>query len=142
MWLDKVKELKKKTGTTSKYIAEKTHRSERTISRFFAGEATLGIDDVREIVLLMGGSLDDILDESDFRMPTPEIEALKKENASLSATIEEMTANGVILKAEISVLKNKISSLSAENELLLLKLQHKEEIIAIHNYYNKIKSGE
>ena len=139
MWLDKVRELKKQTGMTNKYIAEKTHRSERTISRFFSGETDLGIDALREIVLLMGGSLDDILAESDFKMPTPEVEALKKENAVLSTTIEEMTAKETLLQAEITILKDKIVSLTAENDILRIKLEYEKKISDLHDYYNKLK---
>lgn len=139
MWLDKLKELRKKSGVTNKYLAENMHRSERTIGRFFSGEADLGIDDLQKMVALMGGSLEDILDESDFKLPTPEVEALKKEIASLTKTIEEMTAKETLLQAEIAVLKDKIVSLTAENDILRLKLEHKEEIISLHNYYNKLK---
>ncbi len=138
MWLDKIRELKKKTGTTTKYIADKTHRSERTISRFLSGETDFGIDEVREIVLLMGGSMDDILAESDFKMPTSETEALKKEIEALTNKIEELTASAELLKAENDILKTKNAAASAENDLLRLTLAHKEEIIALHNYYNKL----
>ena len=139
MWLDKVKALKKETNTTNKYIAEKTHRSERTISRFFAGETELGVDDVREIVLLMGGSMDEILAESDFKMPSPAIAAMQKEIDTLTKTIEEMKVNETMLNAEVGMLKDKVVTLTAENDILRLKLEHKEEIIALHNYYNKLK---
>lgn len=139
MWLDKLRELRKTSGKTNKYLAEQMHRSERTIGRFFSGEADLGIDELQKLVDLMGGRLEDILDESDFKLPTPEVEALKKENASLATTIEGMTAETALLNAEIAVLKDKIVRLTAENDLLRLKLEHKEEIIAIHNYYNKLK---
>ena len=139
MWLDKVRDLKEQTGTKTKYIAEKMHRSERTIRRFFAGETDLGIDFLREVVLLMGGSLDDILSESYFRLPTPEVEALKKENLTLSATIEELTAKEVLLQAEIAVLKDKIGSLTAENDILRIKLEYEQKIANLHDYYNKLK---
>lgn len=139
MWLDKLRELRKMSGKTNKYLAEQMHRSERTIGRFFSGEADLGIDELQKMVDLMGGSLEDILNESNFKLPTPEIEALKKENTSLTMTIEEMTAKETLINAEITVLKDKIVSLTAENDLLRLKLEHKEEIIALHNYYNKLK---
>ena len=139
MWLDKVRELRDKTGTTNKYIAEQTHRSERTIGRFFAGKTDLGIDFLREVVLLMGGSLDDILAESDFKMPTPEVDALKKENAALSTTIEELTAKDTLLQAEITILKDKIVSLSAENDILRVKLEYEQKITTLHDYYNKLK---
>lgn len=139
MWLDKLRELRKMSGKTNKYLAEQMHRSERTIGRFFSGEADLGIDELQKMVDLMGGSLEDILNESNFKLPTPEIEALKKENTSLTMAIEEMTAKETLINAEITVLKDKIVSLTAENDLLRLKLEHKEEIIALHNYYNKLK---
>lgn len=139
MWLDKVRDLKKQTNTPTKYISEKTHRSERTVSRFFAGETDLGIDFLREVVLLMGGSLDDVLSESDFKMPTPEVEELKNENAALSATITEMTANITMLQAEITVLKDRICSLTTENDILRIKLEYEQKITTLHDYYNKLK---
>lgn len=139
MWLDKVRDLKEQTGTRTKYIAEKTHVSERTVRRFFAGETDPGIDFLREVVLLMGGSLDDILSESDFRLPTPEVEALKKENAALSATIEELTAKTVLLQADINVLKDKVGSLTAKNDILRIKLEYEQKITTLHDYYNKLK---
>ena len=126
MWLDKLKDLKKRSGMSTKTIAEKTNMSERTITRIFSGETYApGIDKLRDIVYAMGGSLDDILDESDFRVPTPEAQALK-------STINDLTAENVRLKDEIVTLK-------VELDRLRLTLEHKEEIIALHNYYNKLK---
>ena len=126
MWLDKLKDLKKRSGMSAKQIAEKTNMPERTISRIFSGETYApGIDKLRDIVYAMGGSLDDILDESDFRVPTPEAQALK-------TTVNDLTAENVRLKDENVTLK-------AEIDRLRLTLEHKEEIISLHNYYNKIK---
>ena len=126
MWLDKLKDLKKRSQMTTKQIAEKTNMPERTISRIFSGETFApGIDKLRAIVYAMGGSLDDILDESDFRVPTPEAQTLK-------STINDLTDENVRLKDENVALK-------AEIDRLRLILEHKEEIISLHNYYNKIK---
>lgn len=47
-----------------------------------------------------------------------------------------------MIAAENAVLKEKIAALTAENNLLSMQLKHKEEIIAIHNYYNKLKSSD
>lgn len=136
MWLDNLKELKKKTNMSSKQIAEKTNMSERTISRIFSGDTDAPrMDTLRDIVYAMGGSMDDLLAETDFRLPTPQIENLKKEIASLSATIVELSANESRLKAEIAILKDKNAALTAENDLLRLKLEYEDKIIAIHNYY-------
>jgi hypothetical protein len=37
------------------------------------------------------------------------------------------------------MLKSKIAAMATEIELLKKELQHKDEIIALHNYYNKLK---
>ncbi|MBQ2241498.1 MAG: helix-turn-helix transcriptional regulator [Clostridia bacterium] len=133
MWLDKAKELRKRSGMTNKQIAEKANMSERTVTRIFSGETYApGIDKLRDIVYAMGGSLDDILDESDFRVPTPMVEALKNENTTLQNAVNDLTAENVTLK-------DKIVALEVELDRLRLTLEHKEEIIALHNYYNKLK---
>lgn len=133
MWLDKAKELRKRSGMTNKQIAEKANMSERTVTRIFSGETYApGIDKLRDIVYAMGGSLDDILDESDFRVPTPMVEALKNENTTLQNAVNDLTAENVTLK-------DKIVALEVELDRLRLTLEHKEEIISLHNYYNKLK---
>lgn len=135
MWLDKLKDLKKRSGMTTKAIAEKANMSERTVTRIFSGETYApGIDKLRDIVYAMGGSLDDVLDESDFHLPTPLAEALKTENTTLQNAVNDLTDENVRLKDEIATLK-------VELDRLHLILEHKEEIIALHNYYNKLKTN-
>ena len=135
MWLDKLKDLKKRSGMTTKQIAEKAKMPERTVTRIFSGETYApGIDKLRDIVYAMGGSLDDILDESDFHLPTPLAEALKTENTTLQNAVNDLTDENVRLKDEIATLKVEIDHLH-------LILEHKEEIIALHNYYNKLKTN-
>ena len=131
MWLDKVRDLKKKSGLTNKYIGEKMHRSERTVARFFSGEKEIGIDELRDLVSIMDGSLDEILNESDFKLPIPEVEALKNEITSLSSALDETKLVESTLRDELAMLKEKIISLDAENDRLRLMLEHKEEIISL-----------
>lgn len=38
MWLDNLKELKKRTGMSTKQIADKTNLPERTVTRIFGGD--------------------------------------------------------------------------------------------------------
>jgi transcriptional regulator with XRE-family HTH domain len=139
---DNLRDLKKKSGMSNKYLAEQMHMSERTIGRIFAGKTSLDIDQLRRLVLIMHGSADDILDLVELKVPVPEMEALQNENAALTAKIKELTDSLALLQAEIAIQKDKINALTAENDLVRLKLEHKEEIIALHNYYIKLKSGE
>lgn len=135
MWLDKLNEMKKKTGTKTKTLAEVLHRSERTVSRMLSGEAAIDMNELQTMVSIMGGSLDDIFDGSDMRLPRPEVETLKKQ-------IESLTEEIGILKAEISMLRDKNTTLDTENDKLRLSLAHKEELLALHSYYMGLKKGD
>ena len=127
MWLDKLKDLKKRSGMTTKQIAEKAKQPERTVTRILNGETYApGIDKLRPIVYAMGGSLDDIFDESDFHLPTPLAEALKTENITLQNAVNDLTSENARLKDENAFLK-------AELAELRLKLEHKEEILKLQD---------
>ena len=133
MWLDNLKELKKATGMSVKQISEKTNLPERTVNRVFSGDTDNPyVDTLHRIVTVLGGSLDDIL--ADTKMVVGD-----KNLITLQENVDVATAERDILKAENTILKDKVNALTAENELLKLQLAHKEEIIALHNYYNKLK---
>ena len=128
MWLDKLKDLKKEAGMSAKQIAEATNLPERTVTRIFSGDTENPyMDTLRRIVAVLGGSLDDLFAESKMRVADTDLIALQTEYANL--------------QAENVTLKDEIVTLTAELARLRLTLEHKEEIIALHNYYNKIKSG-
>lgn len=133
MWLDNLKELKKAKGMSAKQIAEKTNLPERTVTRIFSGDTDNPyVDTLHRIVSVLGGSLDDIL--ADTKVVVGE-----KTLATLQEDVEVVTAERDLLTAENAILKDKVAALTAENEMLKMQLNHKEEIIALHNYYNKLK---
>lgn len=138
MWRDKLNEMKKSTNTRTKFLAEQMHLSERTISRMLSGEASIDINELQTMVSLMGGALENIFDGSDFKLPNPETDTLRKEIEAMTKKIEELEAVIALLKAENDVLLAKNSALTAESEVLRLTLTHKDEIIALHNFYNKL----
>lgn len=135
MWLDNLNEMKKRTNTRTKALAEELHRSERTVGRMLSGETSIDMNELQKMVAFMGGKLEDIFDGSDFKVPVPETEALKKQIEELTDSLDKMTATNTLLNAEIGVLKDKIAVLTAENDILQLKLTHKEEMLALHKYY-------
>ena len=134
MWLDNLKELKKKTGMSSKLIAEKTSLPERTVVRIFSGDTDSPYaDTLHRIVTALGGSLDDILADS-------KVVVGDKSLATLQEDVATITAERDRLLAENTDLKDTIKALTAENERLKMQLSHKDELLALHNYYNKIKT--
>lgn len=133
MWLDNLKELKKKAGMTAKQIADKTNLPERTVNRIFSGDTDNPyVDTLHRIVTVLGGSLDDILADTKVVVATESLVEVK-ENANV------IEAERDLITAENAILKDKVTALTAENEMLKMQLKHKEEIIALHNYYNKLK---
>jgi predicted nucleic acid-binding Zn-ribbon protein len=135
MYLDKLNAMKKSTNTKTKTLADAVHRSERTVGRMLAGEAGIDMSELQTMVSVMGGTLDDIFDGSDMRLPRPEVETLKKQ-------IEALTEEIGILKAENAMLRDKNTALDTENDKLRLTLAHKEELLALHSYYMGLKKGD
>lgn len=136
MWLDRLIELKKQTGLSNKQIAERTFSSEKTIHRIFSGENDNPyIDTLDRIAKALGSSLDYIFTDTKVVIGEQNL-ATTQEDLAVASAERDMIA------AENAVLKEKIAALTAENNLLSMQLKHKEEIIAIHNYYNKLKSSD
>lgn len=132
MWLEKLKELKGKTGMSSKQIAEKTNLPERTVARILSGDTDNPyVDTLHRIVTVLGGSLDDILADTKVVVGEQNLVALQE-------NVDVVTAERDLIIAENAILKDKVAALTAENDMLRMKLEHKEEIISLHNYYNKL----
>ena len=136
MWLDNLKELKKAKGMTSKQIADITKIPESTVKRIFSGDTTDPyVSTIHRIVIALGGSLDHVLAETNAVL-SPESIAEVKEIA------EVVEAERDLIVAENAILKDKIAALTAENDMLKMEVKHKDEIIALHNYYNKLRQNE
>lgn len=136
MWLDRLKELKKQTGMSNKQIAEMTFSSEKTIHRIFSGENDNPyIDTLDRIAKALGSTLDYIFSDTKVVIGEQTLATTKED-------LDVTTAERDLIAAENAVLKEKVAALTAENNLLSLQLKHKEEIIAIHNYYIKLKSAD
>ena len=135
MWLEKLKELKGKSGLTIKQIAEKKHLSEKTVERIFSGKTDHPyMDTLSEIVSAIGGSLDDLFSDTHARLASGDLITLQND-------VDRLNAENGMLSAENAMLKDKVVALSSENDILRTKLEHKEEIISLHNYYNSVISG-
>lgn len=135
MWLDNLKELKKSSGMTTKQIADATKIPESTIKRIFAGDTDNPyVDTVRRIAAALDTTLDNIFAETKVVVATETLKEIKE-----TANIVE--AERDLISIENDMLKTKVAALTTEIELLKKELQHKEELLALHNYYNKLKSN-
>jgi transcriptional regulator with XRE-family HTH domain len=135
MWREKLVEIKKSKGIKTRQIAELSGVSEKTVARILSGETDRPyMDNLHDIAKVLEISLDDLFAESRTAQLSSEnlTNALDKVE-QLSAELELVRAENTILKDENIVLKAKI-------ELLEMQIKHKDEIIALHNYYNKLNN--
>lgn len=134
-WRINLNELRKKTGKTYSQIAEEENLSEKSVGRVFTGEAkSPGVDLVRRIIHALGGTWREIFAESEAFIGAQGL-------ATLQAEVDRLNAEMGVLRAENNILNDKITVLTRENSLLQMKLDHKEELLAVHNYYiNLIKN--
>lgn len=129
MWLDNLKELKKKTGMSAKQIAEKTNLPERTISRILAGETDHPYADTLDLIVkALGYDLGDIFADTKVIVATDELVGIKE-------NVDVVEAERDLIVVENDMLKAKNAALTTEVELLRKELAHKEELLALHNYY-------
>jgi transcriptional regulator with XRE-family HTH domain len=136
MWLENLKELKKKTGMSTKQIAEKTNLPERTVCRIFGGETDHPYADTLDLIVkALGYDLGDIFADTKVIVATDDLVGIK-ENVDVVEAERDLTL------VENEMLKTKVAAMTTEIELLKKELQHKEELLALHNYYNKLKSND
>lgn len=127
MWLDNLKELKKETGLSCKRIAELTNLPERTVIRIFSGDTDNPyMNTIHRIVSVLGGSLDDIFADTKAVIGNENLIVLQE--------------NLDVARAENKALKDEVVALTTENDKLKLTLEHKDEIIKLLNYFEKLSS--
>ena len=129
MWLDTLKELKKEKHLSAKQIAEKANMSERTVTRIFSGDTDAPyVDTLQRIAAALDVTLDDILGDSKAVVSNKNLATLQEEVERLTADLEALTAENIMLK-------DKVNTLSAAYDIQKMQLEHKDEIIALHNHY-------
>lgn len=142
-WLINLIELKNRTDMSFKQIAEKINTAEKSVSNVFLGKSkNPGVDLVRRIIGALGGSVSEVFGESGAVIGGQDLATLQTEVDRLTAENALLTENLNISKLENTVLKDKVTALENENNLLRLKLEYEEKISALHNYYNKLKPTE
>jgi transcriptional regulator with XRE-family HTH domain len=138
MWLDIIRERRKELGYTYKYIAQESKFPERTVSRIFSGETpSPQAITLHRIADVLGISMGELFAESNVVIGSKNYTMLHEEVDKLTAEVERLSSELVLLTAENVMLKDKVGVLTSENDILRLKLDHKEEIISLHNYYMK-----
>ena len=120
MWLDNLKELKATSKMSSKQIADMTNLPERTIKRIFSGDTDNPyVDTLHRIVVVLGGSLDDILADSKTVVGSKSLVVLQEEIDRLKLERDELLAENANLENKNKALQCRVDSLV---DVLITKL--------------------
>jgi transcriptional regulator with XRE-family HTH domain len=132
-WLINLIDLRNKVGLTNKQIAEMENLAEKSVSNVFSGKSkSPSVNLIRRIITALGGKWREIFEESDAVIASQDF-------ATLQSDYDKLKADHTALLTEAAELKEKNTALEIELDRLRLTLEHKEEIISLHNYYNKLK---
>ena len=137
MWNERILEAKKAQKITTKMISDRTHGHlpERTITRILSGETpNPRIDTIIELGAAVGLSPQELFADTNAVAATETL-AEMKENVNV------VEAERDLIQVENEMLKSKNAALTAEIDLLKKEIQHKDELLALHNYYKSVISG-
>lgn len=137
MWNERIIEAKRAQNITTKIMSERTrgHLPERTITRILSGETqNPRIDTIIELGASVGLTPQELFADTNIVAATEHLVEIK-ENANV------VEAQRDLMLAENEMLKAKNAALTTEIELLKKELQHKDELLALHNYYKSVISG-
>lgn len=129
MWREKIIEAKKAKGLSTKTMSERSpsHMPEETITRILNGKTEFPrIDSVLDLCEQVGLSPWELFEETTSRISDGSIVALQQE-------VDMLKFERDALLRENGVLNDKVETLRSQIETL------KDEIIATHRYYNKLK---
>ena len=127
MWRDKLIEIKKEKGISTKILSERSGLTVETIARILNSKNAKTEDPRINTIAILCESLGVELWEI-FYLGDKSFVDLQAEIVSLKSEHDALVAENAVQKAKIETLKDKVDTL-------------KDDIIAVHNYYTKLKSN-
>ena len=145
MWRDAINQRKKEMGVSDKWIAEHSRVPLRTVTRITSGESPeTSVSNINAIFAVLDLSMDEEFSDSTCVIGGKRYRDLMDINAkltaekdALAAELERIRAELDLFKADKAVQDATLVALRAENDILRVKVELKDEIIATHNYYIK-----
>ena len=139
MWLDNLLEIKKEKSMSAKQIAERSNLPEKTVNRILSGRTINPyIDTLDRLATALGCSIGDILAGTSAVVGDSNLSTLQESLNAVIVEKEKITAERDMAIADNTILKDKVTTLTNENELLKTQIMYKDKIIATHEYYIKL----
>lgn len=135
MYFERLKKAVDDSKLTHKQLAEKSQVSEKTINRMLTNpDYQASLDILIHVAKALNITMQELFAETDVVLIRKEVLADLEESKRFVEECQTLTTDNIELR-------EKILSLKKENENLKNKLQHKEEIISIHESYKSLLDG-
>ena len=128
MLSEKIREAKKEKGWGLEELAQRANLSKRTVSNILAGHDGIYLDSLVRVVDALELPIAELFMDCKATVGGKTFTELQKEN-------EELAAANNVLKAENEILQKRVDTQAETINLLQMQLLHKEELLAVHNYY-------
>ena len=134
MWLESINKKIADKGLTYKQIAAESYLSEKTVKRILTGVSKdPSAASIIAIAKVIGCSLDEI-----FELFVGTSAVVSDDNlVKLQHEYDVVKADNDKLNQDLILAQNTINELNVEIKLLQKEIDHKNEIIALHDFYNK-----
>lgn len=137
---ERIKEIQKEKGIKTKEIVERSKLSERTVTNILAGKDGVYLDSVVRVANALDVPIEDLFKDSKATVGGATFTELQRQLETATAEKETLSAAYDLLVAENAILQKEVTNMTAKIELLQMQLMHKEELLAVHNYYIKKQS--
>lgn len=142
-WLINLIEIYNRVGKPFKQIAEEQGLAEKSVSNVFLIKSkNPGVDLIRRILTSLGAQWREIFGESGAVIGGQDLATLQEQVDTLSAENATLKTEKDLAVAELEILRNKSALQESEISLLKERLQHKDELLAVYNFFTKIKPTE
>ena len=135
---------------STKQLAERSNLPEKTVTRILSGKTSNPyIDTLDRLAIALGHTIGDILagtkavvGDSSLSVLQENVDCITAEKETVEVERDLLSAENDTLKAENDNLNDQVKTLNSKIDLLEMKLAHKDELLAVHNLYNKLLKGQ
>lgn len=132
MYFQRLLQAFEDSNLTYKQLAEKSQVSEKTISRMLTTpDYKPSVETATHVAKALNITMQELFAETDFVLVKKNVLADLEEAKRFVAGCKSLSAENIALREEVASLKK-------NNENLQIKLQHKDEIIHLHESYKSL----
>lgn len=142
MLLENLKYYREKSNMTFEQLSIESQTPLSTVKNIFSGKHEPLASTLHRIATALNTTLDALLADTNVVIAPKSLIEERENVEAVEAERDLVSIENEKLKIEIDALKNDLTTRETRIKLLELELQHKEEMLKLHDFYNKILSRE